>query len=268
MQPAPIFLRLRQIPAGCIHFFHAIAEFAHGAEHFIIDKLHIIQSRQRCDGVGFHIGIMGESRQNAGIGAHRHGYGGGVGEPGVGGLMIFGCGPATLLGASRMVFVQHDLEMVALIAGESAGGKPHYRNGIPFQPFGLVYGHQFHIHRSVGETGGFILHRSQMIHPCDEPMQRGSLLSGNLLRVRIHQIHNRIHRHMRQSGIGAVLRIMQHTGQYGVDVKIQRFYAGANHVAQWSPDGIMHLTEHHRGPGYGVAPVCAQPFKQFYQVAA
>ena len=70
------------------------------------------------------------------------------------------------------------------------------------------------------------------------------------------------------SGIGAVLRIMQHTGQYGVDVKIQRFYAGANHVAQWPPDGIMHLTEHHRGPGYGVAPVCAQPFKQFYQVAA
>ena len=268
MQPAPIFLRLRQIPAGCIHFFHAIAEFAHGAEHFIIDKLHIIQSRQRCDGVGFHIGIMGESRQNAGIGAHRHGHGGGVGEPGVGGLMIFGCGPATLLGASRMVFVQHDLEMVALIAGESAGGKPHYRNGIPFQPFGLVYGHQFHIHRSVGETGGLILHRSQMIHPCDEPMQRGSLLSGNLLRVRIHQIHNRIHRHMRQSGIGAVLRIMQHTGQYGVDVKIQRFYAGANHVAQWPPDGIMHLAEHHRGPGYGVAPVCAQPFKQFYQVAA
>lgn len=59
MQPAPIFLRLRQIPAGCIHFFHAIAEFAHGAEHFIINKLHIIQSRQRCDGVGFHIGIMG-----------------------------------------------------------------------------------------------------------------------------------------------------------------------------------------------------------------
>ena len=69
--------------------------------------------------------------------------------------MIFGCGPVTLLGASRMVLVQHDLEMVALIAGESDGGKPHYRNGIPFQPFGLVYGHQFHIHRSVGETGGF-----------------------------------------------------------------------------------------------------------------
>lgn len=49
--------------------------------------------------------------------------------------MIFGCGPVTLLGASRMVLVQHDLEMVALIAGESDGGKPHYRNGIPFQPF-------------------------------------------------------------------------------------------------------------------------------------
>lgn len=38
--------------------------------------------------------------------------------------MIFGCGPVTLLGASRMVLVQHDLEMVALIAGNPTAVSP------------------------------------------------------------------------------------------------------------------------------------------------
>ena len=168
MQSAAIFLGLGQVPALRIHLFHAIAEFAHGAEHLIIDEFHVVEIPQRVNGIAMHIGVMRESRQDSGIGSYGHRYGHRAGQPRIRALVVFGSCPLALFSATGMAVIQHDFEVIPLIAGKSSGIKPHYGNRIPFQSLGLVHGHQFHIHRRARQFGSLVFHSGKMIHPCHE----------------------------------------------------------------------------------------------------
>ena len=166
MQPAAIFLALRQIQSVRIDAFHVVdIHGAQGAEHFIVDDFRIFQRFQGFQRIPADERVMGESRQNIRIHAHRNRHRCGIRQPRFGVFMVFGRRPYAILQTIEMRFVDGHAQIVALVTGKSAIGHADHGHGIPFKPLRLVHGHQHHVDGHIGGHRVLFGSVAQRIHP-------------------------------------------------------------------------------------------------------
>ena len=166
MQAAAIFLALRQIQFVRIDAFHVVnIHGAQGAEHFIIDDFRIFQRFQGLQWIPADERVMGESRQNIRIHAHRNRHRGGIRQPRFGVFMVFRRRPYAILETIEMRFVNDNAQVVALVTGKSAIGHADHGHGIPFKPLRLVHGHQHHVDGHIGGHRVLFGSVAQRIHP-------------------------------------------------------------------------------------------------------
>ena len=166
MQPAAIFLALRQIQSIRIDAFHVVdIHGAQGAEHFIVDDFRIFQGFQGLQRIPADERVMGESRQNIRIHAHRNRHRGGIRQPRFGVFMVFGRRPYAIPETIEMRFINGHAQIVALVTGKSAIGHADHGHGIPFKPLRLVHGHQHHVDGHIGGHRVLFGSVAQRIHP-------------------------------------------------------------------------------------------------------
>ena len=166
MQAAAIFLALRQIQSVRIDAFHIVnIHGAQSAEHFIIDDFRIFQRFQGLQWIPADERVMGESRQNIRIHAHRNRHRGRIRQPCFGVFMVFRRRPYAILETIEMRFVNDNAQVVALVTGKSAIGHADHGHGIPFKPLRLVHGHQHHVDGHIGGHRVLFGSVTQRIHP-------------------------------------------------------------------------------------------------------
>ena len=166
MQAATIFLALRQIQSVRIDAFHVVnIHGAQGAEHFIIDDFRIFQRFQGLQWIPADERVMGKSRQNIRIHAHRNRHRGGIRQPRFGVFMVFRRRPYAILETIEMRFVNDNAQVIALVTGKSAIGHADHGHGIPFKPLRLVHGHQHHVDGHIGGHRVLFGSVAQRIHP-------------------------------------------------------------------------------------------------------